>query len=154
MRCKMEIGGENGGKRKNNIVRECKIKARAGMRWLRQSLSWVLLQIPVLCKILAITVSQWRVFYLRVFFKPKLKVLFPAIRQPQWSRARVLRLRGGIVTRRLLVWATALEPHHEAQVRPSGEDVAPELIVEVHVLIDKVYILFVRKCRVQTEIQQ
>lgn len=27
----MEIGGENGGKRKNNIVRECKIKARAGM---------------------------------------------------------------------------------------------------------------------------
>lgn len=58
------------------------------------------------------------------------------------------------MTSRLLVWATDLEPHHEAQVRPSGEDVAPELIVEVHVLIDKGYVLFVRKLRVQTEIQQ
>lgn len=34
---------------------------------------------------------------------------------------------------------------------PSGDDVAPQLIVEVHVLVDKAYVLFVwQKSRVQT----
>jgi hypothetical protein len=46
-------------------------------------------------------------------------------------------------------------PHHEAQVRPSGEDVGSELIMEVHVLIDESYVLFVgQKVGAQPRSQQ
>lgn len=53
------------------------------------------------------------------------------------------------------VRATAPVPHHEAQVSSRGRDVASELVVEVHVLIDKPHVLFVwQTLRAQTASQQ
>lgn len=77
------------------------------------------------------------------------------ILEPQSSGPGFMRLRGASWQGLLEVRATASEPHHEAQVSPSGNDVASELIVEVHVLIDKIYVLFVRqKFRAQTGSQK
>lgn len=53
------------------------------------------------------------------------------------------------------VWETAFWSHHEAQVWPCGEDGASDIIVEIHVLIDKVHILFMRQeVGVQTRAHQ